>query len=112
VNRSSTFEKMQSLKVRILGEEYAFRVANPVLTQKAIEQVNQLIAEYRQKTSEYSTTRLAVLSATNLSERNIELEEKILALTAEIKRLNEFIAAAFETHDQINRLQPQDSQAS
>lgn len=87
---------MQSLKVRILSEEYAFRAENPELTRAAVEEVNRLIGEYRQKISDYSPVRLAVLAATSLAEKVIEHEQRLNAIQKELERLNFYIATTIE----------------
>jgi len=85
---------MQSLRVRILSEEYAFRAENPELTRAAVEEVNRLIGEYRQKISDYSPVRLAVLAATSLAEKVLEQEQRLQAIQKEVERLNRYIITA------------------
>ncbi len=87
---------MQSLKVRILSEEYAFRAENPELTRAAVEEVNRLIGEYRQKISDYSPVRLAVLAATSLAEKVLEHEQRLNAIQEELERLNRYIITSIE----------------
>ncbi len=87
---------MQSLKVRILSEEYAFRAENPELTRAAVEEVNRLIGEYRQKISDYSPVRLAVLAATSLAEKVLEHERRLNAIQEELERLNRYIITSIE----------------
>jgi|YNPMSStandDraft_2_1061718.scaffolds.fasta_scaffold02018_4 signal transduction histidine kinase len=87
---------MQSLKVRILSEEYAFRAENPELTRAAVEEVNRLIGEYRQKVSDYSPVRLAVLAATSLAEKVLEHEQRLHAIQKEVERLNRYITTTIE----------------
>lgn len=96
---------MQSLKVRILSDEYAFRTENPELTRLAVERVNHLIGEYRQKISDYSPVRLAVLAATALAEKAIEHERQIQAIERELERLNQYIATSIENSRADSRLQ-------
>ncbi|MCS6990126.1 MAG: cell division protein ZapA [Chloroherpetonaceae bacterium] len=88
---------MESLRVRILSEEYAFRTENPDLTRLAAEQVNRLIGEYRQKISDYSPVRLAVLAATSLAEKAIEHERRLQAIERELARLNRYVETSIES---------------
>ncbi len=94
---------MQSLKVRILSEEYAFRAENPELTRAAVAEVNRLIGEYRQKISDYSPVRLAVLAATSLAEKVLEHEQRLNAIQAELERLNLYITTALEENCSASR---------
>ncbi len=96
---------MQSLKVRILSEEYAFRAENPELTRAAVEEVNRLIGEYRQKISDYSPVRLAVLAATTLAEKVLEHERRLHAIHAELERLNLYITTSIEESRSESRKQ-------
>ncbi len=96
---------MQSLKVRILSEEYAFRTENPELTRAAVEEVNRLIGEYRQKISDYSPVRLAVLAATSLAEKVLEHEQRLNALQEELERLNRYITTTIEENRSESRKQ-------
>ncbi len=96
---------MQSLKVRILSEEYAFRAENPELTRAAVEEVNRLIGEYRQKISDYSPVRLAVLAATSLAEKVLEHEQRLNAIQAELERLNLYITTSIEASRSESRKQ-------
>jgi len=98
---------MQSLKVRILSEEYAFRAENPELT-RAVEEVNRLIGEYRQKISDYSPVRLAVLAATSLAEKVLEHEQRLNAIQEELERLNRYIITTIE--ENRSESQKQDEQ--
>jgi len=96
---------MQSLKVRILSEEYAFRAENPELTRAAVEEVNRLIGEYRQKISDYSPVRLAVLAATSLAEKVLEHERRLNAIQEELERLNRYITSSIEESNSESRKQ-------
>ncbi len=96
---------MQSLKVRILSEEYAFRAENPELTRAAVEEVNRLIGEYRQKISDYSPVRLAVLAATSLAEKVLEHERRLNAIQEELERLNRYITSSIEESNLESRKQ-------
>ncbi len=87
---------MQPLKVRILSEEYALRTEDPELTCAAVAEVNRLIGEYRQKISDYSPVRLAVLAATSLAEKVLEHEQRLCALQKELERLNHYITNYIE----------------
>lgn len=99
---------MQSLKVRILNEEYAFRAENPDLTRAAVEEVNRLIGEYRQKLSDYSPVRLAVLAATSLAEKVFEHEQHLNAIQEELERLNRYVMSTIE--ENRSESQKQDEQ--
>lgn len=101
---------MQSLKVRILSEEYAFRAENPELTRAAAEEVNRLIGEYRQKISDYSPVRLAVLAATSLAEKVLEHEQRLNVIQKELERLNLYITTTIEENRSESRKQDEQSQ--
>ncbi len=96
---------MQSLKVRILSEEYAFRTETPELTRAAVEEVNRLIGEYRQKIADHSPVRLAVLAAATLAEKVLEHEQRLNAIQKELERLNLYITTAMEVSNSESRKQ-------
>ncbi|MFN3344378.1 MAG: cell division protein ZapA [Chloroherpetonaceae bacterium] len=101
---------MQSLKVRILSEEYAFRTENPELTRAAVEEVNRLVGEYRQKIADYSPVRLAVLAATTLAEKVLEHQQRLNAIQEELERLNHYITTTIEGSHSESRKQDEQYQ--
>ena len=90
---------MESLKVKVFGDEYPLLSGNRTLTLAAADQVNILAQEFKQKAMELSNQRIAVLTAIQFAEKYLELEDRLSALHAELERL----AAVAEHHAVTSR---------
>ncbi|KER10714.1 MAG: hypothetical protein HY22_02545 [[Candidatus Thermochlorobacteriaceae] bacterium GBChlB] len=85
---------MESIKVRIYGDDYPLLVENRELTEAAARQVDKLMAEYRQKAADLGAARLAILAAIHLAEKTIEAEQRLAAVTRDMERLCELSESA------------------
>ncbi len=92
---------MEAIKVRIYGDEYPLLVENRELTEAAARQVDTLMAEYRQKATDLGAARLAILAAIHLAEKTIEAEQRLAAITRDMKRLCELSEAALQVDTAI-----------
>ena len=74
-------EKKQSrLTVKILGEEYIIRGdASMEHLKKVAEQVNDTMSQLAEKHPRMSNQKLAVLTALNLSDKMLKLEEESIS---------------------------------
>jgi cell division protein ZapA (FtsZ GTPase activity inhibitor) len=81
---------MESLKVKVFGDEYALRCADKELTASAAERVAKLAQEFKQKALELSSQRIAVLTAIHFAEKYLELEKELAALRAELESVTAF----------------------
>jgi len=89
---------MESLRVKIFGEEYALLVDNKALTQSAATHVEELMKSFKNKAPELSSHKYSVLAAIHLAEQNVELENRLSSLLSEIERLSQLIENATEIH--------------
>lgn len=85
---------MESIKVKINGEEYPLRVANKGLTEAAAREVDALMREFKRKASDLPALKLAVLAAIQLAERNLQLEQRVAATSAAMNQLNHAVESA------------------
>ncbi len=78
---------MESIKVRVFGEDYPLLVENRELTESAAKQVDIQMHEYRRKGVDLSTTKIAILTAITFAEKVIELEQRLERLAGKITNL-------------------------
>ncbi|MBM3422130.1 MAG: cell division protein ZapA [Chlorobi bacterium] len=82
---------MEKIDVNVYGETYPLRVESRELTEKAAQDVDQVMRLFAEKAPSFEPVKLAVLSAVSFAEKKIELEAEIEALQQKISRLNVFI---------------------
>ncbi|ACF13977.1 conserved hypothetical protein [Chloroherpeton thalassium ATCC 35110] len=90
---------MESLRVKIFGEEYALLVDNKALTQSAAKRVQELMRSFKNEAPELSSHKYSVLAAIHLAEQNVELENRLASLLSEIERLSNLIESTTEIHN-------------
>jgi cell division protein ZapA len=83
---------MESIKVRVFGEDYPLRVENRELTESAAKQVDLQMYEYRRKGIDLSTSKIAILTAITFAEKVIELEQRLERLTGKITNLTHLLS--------------------
>lgn len=79
---------MQSLKVKVLGDEYPLLVDNKDLTEAAAQQVEDLIKSFKVKAPELNQQKQAILAAIHLAEKNKHCENNLNDVLAELESLN------------------------
>lgn len=84
---------MESIKVRVFGEEYPLLVDNRELTEEAARKVDVQMFEYRRKGIDLSTSKIAILTAITFAEKVIELEQRLEHLTSKITTLTQSLVA-------------------
>ncbi len=73
-------ERKSRLTVKILGEEYIIRGdTSSEHLEKVAGQVNDIMSQLAEKYPRMSNQKLAVLTALNLSDRMLKLEEEIIS---------------------------------
>lgn len=84
---------MESIKVRVFGEEYPLLVDNRELTEAAARQVDVQMYEYRRKGIDLSTSKIAILTAITFAEKVIELEQRLEHLASKITSITQDMMA-------------------
>lgn len=79
---------MQSLKVKILGDEYPLLVDNKDLTQAAAHQVEDLIKSFKTKAPELNQQKQAILAAVHFAEKSKHSENNFAEILTDLERLN------------------------
>ena len=82
---------MQSLKVKVLNDEFALLVENPELTLAAAKSVDQMMQDYKKQALELSSTRIAVLVAIHFAEKSLEQDSRMNALNLELEKLSTLV---------------------
>ncbi|NTV45440.1 MAG: cell division protein ZapA [Chlorobiales bacterium] len=79
---------MQSLKVKVLGDEYPLLVDNKDLTEAAAHQVEDLIKSFKTKAPELNQQKQAILAAIHIAEKNKHCENNLAEVLTDLDRLN------------------------
>ncbi|MBC8044555.1 MAG: cell division protein ZapA [Rhizobacter sp.] len=82
---------MESVKVKVFGDDYPLRAMNKALTEAAAREVDTLMRDFKRKATDLTALKLAVLAAIQLAERNLELEQRLAATSASLSQLNEAV---------------------